>query len=149
MYHKILIPLDRSQESEGVLPLVGELLESDGELILLNIIPPGRTRSHGDAVILGSQQEEGDRNRAMVYLRSAASQLAEVSVKSCCAVMVSGSVAEGIVKFAEQENADLIMMFTHDRKGLAKMIRGSIAEKVQQRAPTEVRTVKRKELVPA
>ena len=38
-------------------------------------------------------------------------------------------------------------MYTHDRKGLAKLIKGSIAEKVKERATTEVRVVRPRELV--
>ena len=63
--------------------------------------------------------------------------------------MESDSVVEGIVYFAVREKTDLVLMYTHNRRGLAKMIRGSVAEKVQQRAPTEVRAVKSQELVQA
>jgi hypothetical protein len=37
-------------------------------------------------------------------------------------------------------------MYTHDRKGLAKLIKGSIAEKVQRRAPIEVKVFRPQEL---
>jgi CRP-like cAMP-binding protein len=47
-------------------------------------------------------------------------------------------VAKAITEFATNEDVDLIAMYTHDRKGLARLIRGSIAEKVQRRAPIEV-----------
>ena len=139
MYQKVLVPLDKSRESEGVLDAMSELVNPEGEAILLNISPPRRSTWMGEFVLLGSQQEEGDRNIAIDYLRSAAKQLAESSVKSRCEVTVSDSVAEGIVKFAEQENADLIAMFTQDRKGLARLVKGSVAKEVQRRATTQVR----------
>ena len=47
MYNKILVPLDLSEESEGVLPLVVDLLNPGGEGILLHVIPPGHARSIG------------------------------------------------------------------------------------------------------
>ena len=46
-----------------------------------------------------------------------------------------------------REGVDLIGMYTHDRKGLAKLIRGSIAEKVQRRAPIKVQVFRPRELV--
>ena len=52
------LTLDRSWESEGVLDKVLELTAPEGEATLLSIIPPGRTRSLGEIVLLASQQEE-------------------------------------------------------------------------------------------
>lgn len=40
---------------------------------------------------------------------------------------------------AAQEKADLIAMSTRDRKGLTRLVKGSIAAKVERKAPTEVR----------
>ena len=61
--------------------------------------------------------------------------------------MEADSVAQGIADFAAREEVDLIAMYTHDRKGLAKLIRGSIAEKVQERGLVAVRVFKPKELI--
>ena len=48
----------------------------------------------------------------------------------------------GIVRTAEQEGADLIVMATHGRTGLSHMILGSTAEKVVRHATVPVLTVK-------
>ena len=162
MYQTILVPLDRSPESEGVLPLVGELLESDGEVILLNIVAPVKPR---DLRLFGNARRAPDtfyhvhqfgllsaaraQKRALEYLGQVAARMGESASRCRGEVMESDSVVEGIVTFAVREKADLVLMYTHNRKGLAKMIRGSVAEKVQQRAPTEVRAVKSQELVQA
>ena len=63
-----------------------------------------------------------------------------------CEVVVSDSVADGIADIARREEVGLIAMYTHDRKGLAKLIKGSIAEKVQKRATTEVQVFRPREL---
>ena len=55
-----------------------------------------------------------------------------------CEVVVSKSVPERITVVAAQENGDLIAMYTHDRKGLDRLVKGSIAAKVERKAPTEV-----------
>jgi nucleotide-binding universal stress UspA family protein len=60
--------------------------------------------------------------------------------------MVWKSVPEGIASFADREGVEVIVMYTHDRKGLAKLIKGSIAEKVQRRAPIEVKVFRPQEL---
>jgi nucleotide-binding universal stress UspA family protein len=55
-------------------------------------------------------------------------------------------VAEGITGVAAQEKADLIAMYNHDRKGLAGLVKGSIAAKVERGEPTEVLVLKPTEL---
>ena len=147
MYQKILVPLDKSKEAEGVLPLVQELFAAGGEGILLHIIPPGRTRASGGFTVLASQEEEGERTRAMAFLKPIASRLDDSSRQWRCEVAVNSSVIKGIADFAVLEEVDLIAMYTHDRKGLAKLIKGSIAEKVQRKSLTEVRVFKPRELI--
>lgn len=150
MYDKVLVPLDRSAESEGVLDLLPELVNDGGQAVLLAVIPPGRTRSLGELVILGSQQEEEDRLRAMSYLQRVSRRLQEASgVASAAAVLVHNSVAAGIVAYAEQNEVDLISMYTHDRQGLARLVKGSVAREVERRASMPVRVFRPDELVAA
>ncbi len=147
MSQKILVPLDGSAEAERVLPLVRDLMTPESEVILFQVIPPGKSQKMGEHVLLGSEQEEAKRGESMAYLRRGINQLGETAGRWRCEVAVSGSVAEGIVDFAVREGVDLIGMYTHDRKGLAKLIRRSIAKKVQRRAPIEVQVFRPSELV--
>ena len=61
---------------------------------------------------------------------------------------VPSSVADQIVNIARREQVDLIAMYTHDRRGLAKIIKGSIAQRVKEKSPVEVRTFALRELEP-
>ena len=118
MYQNVLVPLDRSVESEGILDVVPELVSADGQATLLTVIPPGRTRSLGELVVLGTQQEEEDRSRALAYLNRIANRLKDNSVAATTAVVVNDSVPAAIVGYANGNSVDLISMFTHDRRGL-------------------------------
>ncbi len=53
-----------------------------------------------------------------------------------------GYAAEEIVKKAEEENADLIIMGTHGRKGIDRMLFGSVAENVVKNASQPVMTIR-------
>jgi CRP-like cAMP-binding protein/nucleotide-binding universal stress UspA family protein len=141
MYQKIVVPLDKSQECEGVLESIPQILDQTGEAILFHVIAPVRTKAVGDFVILGSQQEEDDRDRAMVYLEQISSQLEGASRACRCAVVVAASVSDAIANFAQQQEADLIAMYTHDRKGLARLMRGSVAREVERKSLVEVRVL--------
>lgn len=146
MYRKALIPLDGSKEAEEVFPLVKDELDPEGEVILTQVIPPTKTQMVGGHIILGSQQEEADRYEALSYLRSVSRQQEGEAGRWRFEVEVDNSVAEGIVRLASREGADLIAMYTHDRKLLARHIKRSIAREVQRRAGMEVRIFGTREL---
>ena len=146
MYRKVLVPLDDSEESRSVVNVLLSLIEDGGEAILLHVMPPGKTVTTGNFTVLASQMEEQERVRAMVHLYRLLNELRGASIKSSCAVVVSSSVAECIANFASQEGADLIAMYTHERTGLAKLLKGSVTADVKRRASVEVRAFGSSEL---
>ncbi len=146
MYQKVLVPLDGSAESEKVIGSIQDLLEPQTEVILLKVIPPMPGQKIGQVMMTSSEREEAERTKEMGYLRGVVRQLGGQTDRFRCQVAVSKSVAEGITGTATQEGVDLIAMYTHDRKGLARLIRGSIAKRVERGSPTEVRVFRPREL---
>ena len=57
-------------------------------------------------------------------------------------LVLAGYPAEEILRAAEKHHADLIVMGTHGRTGIDRIIFGSVAEKVVTAAPCPVLTVK-------
>lgn len=148
MYQKILVPLDGSSEAERVIGLAQSELVAKGACILLQVIPPAKNQRFGEHVILSTQQEEADRAAALDYLKSVAQQQSVQPAEWLFEVAISNSVAEEIVNVARREQVDLVAMYTHDRRGLAKIIKGSIAQKVKEISPVEVRAFPPRELEP-
>jgi nucleotide-binding universal stress UspA family protein len=64
-------------------------------------------------------------------------------------VLLEGDPAAEIVRFAQDMNMDLIVMGTHGRTGLERMLMGSVAEKVMRDANCSVLVVKLPRGVPA
>lgn len=56
--------------------------------------------------------------------------------------ILHGSSADEIVRFAKESDADLIVIGTHGRTGLAHVLLGSVAEKIVRRSPCAVLTVR-------
>jgi nucleotide-binding universal stress UspA family protein len=56
--------------------------------------------------------------------------------------LVDGSAASEIVRFAGLHRCDLIVLGTHGRTGIGRMLLGSIAEEAVRKAPCPVLTVK-------
>ncbi len=52
--------------------------------------------------------------------------------------VVAGDPAEEIIRYAQSEKIDMILMGTHGRKGLNKIVFGSVAERVVKSSPVPV-----------
>jgi nucleotide-binding universal stress UspA family protein len=63
----------------------------------------------------------------------------EVSFEHHC---VRGTPAREIIEFAKCKGVDLIVMASHGRTGLARLVMGSVAEEVTRKAPCPVLIVK-------
>lgn len=66
----------------------------------------------------------------------------QFSTDRVTAKVLSGHPDEEILKYAEDENIDLIVMGTHGRKGVDRLLFGSIAEKVVKTSKTPVMTIR-------
>ncbi len=56
--------------------------------------------------------------------------------------LLRGNAAQEIIRLAKDENAALIVMGTHGRTGLMRLLMGSVAEEVVRQAPCPVLTIK-------
>jgi nucleotide-binding universal stress UspA family protein len=65
----------------------------------------------------------------------------------CEAVLLSGAPAEQIVHAAGRRGADLVVLGTHGREGLPRLLLGSVAERVTRTCPVPVLTVPAEESV--
>lgn len=59
--------------------------------------------------------------------------------------VVNGYAAEEILHLAETSGSDLIIMGTHGRKGIDRILFGSVAEKIVKSSPVPVMTIRPKE----
>jgi nucleotide-binding universal stress UspA family protein len=57
-------------------------------------------------------------------------------------LLLVGDPASEIVRLAEEEGVDLIVLGTHGRTGLSRLLMGSVAEQIVRRAPCPVLTFK-------
>lgn len=56
--------------------------------------------------------------------------------------VVTGYAAEEIMRAADEEDADLIIMGTHGRKGIDRILFGSVAEKIVKSSKRPVMTIR-------
>jgi nucleotide-binding universal stress UspA family protein len=72
----------------------------------------------------------------------AESALEDVSDREHRVLVTSGHPARRIVEVAADQQADLLVIATHGRTGLRRMLLGSVAEQVIRQAPCPVFTVR-------
>ena len=89
----------------------------------------------------GPGVEEKLKKEAAGLLEKVKERAAEENVSCETIVHVGGQPHQFIVKEAKEKNIDMIVMGTHGRTGLKKLIMGSVAQKVIGYAPCSVLVV--------
>lgn len=142
MYTKILVPLDGSALAERALVQAEEIAKAAGaELILAQVVqaPLGQTPEAGTSEEVEAFRETAAQARA--YLGMIATRVTGAGVKVRFEV-VEGAAAAGILTLAHNEDVDMIVMSTHGRSGISKLVMGSVAEKVMLTTKRPVLLVK-------
>ena len=138
MFNKVLLPLDGTQQSEGVIPHIWPEIGPSTEVFLLQVLHPVKTQSLGGQVILGSQREAAERLESLTYLRGVARESGN-SERWQIGTVMADRASDGIVSYANENGIDAIFMFATERKGLAKLMKGNTCRGVQKHSPAEVR----------
>jgi len=130
MIDRILVALDGSKVAEQALPAAAGLAEKSGaEIVLLTAIAPAERWA--DAQTPGWEEEEQALARG--YLDSVARPFRDNGAAVRVRVLW-GRAGEMICEAADEENADLIVMTTHGRSGIRRMLLGSVADNVLRTA---------------
>lgn len=83
----------------------------------------------------------GAEERMEQFIEEMSSVAKELGVKEITHKVLMGDVAEQIVDYATEIQADMVIMGTHGYKGLEKIMFGSVADKVVRSALCPVTTI--------
>ena len=122
----ILVPLDGSTVAEAALaPAVALAREAGAKLVLLRAAE-AHTLPTADPI----QAQVDVMREAQEYLARARARVAGAGVTNVEVSAWYGPPVEAIVEAARYREADLIVMSSHGRSGVARLIMGSVAERV-------------------
>lgn len=143
---RILVPIDFSPSSRAALEYALFLAAPLGaELEALHVWEPqGYVGPDALALLpVGTGQPGWDQTRADVQ-REVEQLLAKAGARPrTAAVRVeAGEPSDTILRLAREGGADLIVMGTHGRTGLARLLIGSVAEAVLRRSSCPVLTIR-------
>jgi nucleotide-binding universal stress UspA family protein len=140
---RFLIPLDGSAHAEAILEPALALGEASGAAYtLLRVVGPVPVVGYdvfgyapaGTDVALAEQL----RQQAAAYLDRVAGRLCERGLEVRNHVVVNPSTAGAILTAADPRLADLVALETHGRGGPARLLLGSVADKVVRGAAAAV-----------
>ena len=134
---RILVALDRTPESEAVLPIVADIARSAGSTVrLLNVqpLPEAVVAEYGRVVAYQDQEMERVEASGELYLEGAEATLHGVPAER---VVRFGKPAEEILTEADAWDADLIVMAA-PTPGWLPWGGGRVTRQVSRRAPVPV-----------
>jgi nucleotide-binding universal stress UspA family protein len=141
-FKKILFPVDLSKVSAEIIPYVTTLARTfQADLHVLFVarifkyydtiyVPPVSIVEFEDKIVAGGQRR--------------LDEFVAEHLKDCCVSFVKvipGDPAEEIVRYIDAEGIDLVVMSTHGRKGLDRVLFGSVANHVVTNSSVPVMTV--------
>jgi nucleotide-binding universal stress UspA family protein len=142
MLHQFLLPLDGSPLAEQILEPVLDLARLiQAECTLFHAVEPLILPGYspvGYVANLDVQANEVLRGNAEQYLASIAQRAQAAGLTIHTKVVIDAQPAAGILRAAGQSGVDLIAMATHGRSGLARMLIGSVTDKVVRGAEIPV-----------
>ncbi|HEU5315531.1 MAG TPA: universal stress protein [Chloroflexota bacterium] len=125
---RVLVPLDGSPMSQEALPLARELAAGEGgALILTGIVKLEDERAIGPFYRPHVKEQ---RRTMREYLGRLCAEAGERGVAAHSVVGVEHDVATAIADLASVESADVIVMSTHGRGAIGRLLYGSIADRV-------------------
>jgi nucleotide-binding universal stress UspA family protein len=141
MYQRILVPTDGSELAAVAADAAISFAQAcGGEIVALSVAYPEPVLLSAEGAVAAGSEMGVDvlLEQAQQYV----GQLADVARKAgvgCTAFTAYGySPADEIVDMAERQHCDLIFIASHGRRGLSRLIAGSVTQRVLACSPVPV-----------
>ena len=156
MFTKVLVPLDGTEISEGIIPFITQLarglkmgvvlataVQLDARLVTYldrmadNLAEPVTGRERGNRPAASEQLKESLAREIKGRLEKLADKIALEGIPVEAAVDF-GSVSDTLIQMAQDSECDLIAMSTRGRGGVASGLLGSVTYNILQESPMPV-----------
>ncbi len=134
----ILFPTDFSEASTVAFQYAVEYARgSTGRLLIVHVQEPVHPLIGGEMAYIPPLENDLDRIKTMLQ-----NIIPDDPQLAYSHRLLQGDPASEIVKLAKAEHADLIVLGTHGRTGIGRLLFGSTAEQILRRAPCPILAVK-------
>ena len=145
MSRRVLHPTDFSKASNAAFARsLAEARESRGQLVLVHVMSPVIPMGAGEGYMSPSVYDQMSKSARAWAQKQMDRLLAKAKTARVRArgMLLEGMAHEQIVRAAKRQRADLIVMGTHGRTGVARFFLGSVAARVAATASCPVLTVR-------
>ena len=148
MFKRILVPLDGSSTSDRGLETALDLARTQGAVLcLLHVLDEHILAQYPEAGATATITEQflaSLRRNGRRILERASLKAKKRGVRSTSVLVdnIMRSVADVVIAQAKKTRADLIVMGTHGRRGMTRLVMGSAAEGVVRGTPVPVLLVR-------
>ncbi|REJ64833.1 MAG: universal stress protein [Planctomycetota bacterium] len=122
---RVVVPVDYSDESLAAVDVARSLVKDDGHLYVIHVLAP--VPSNNPELFWETETQEDRRVNCESALRERFAKNGESEVHVRASV---GDPGSEIAEYAEEIRADLIVLPSHGRTGLSRILIGSVAERV-------------------
>lgn len=145
MFRRILVPVDGSATAARGLAEAIQLAKDQGAKVrLIHVVDESQVLGVAEAGINTKELVAGlmKNGRAILDRAQRSAEKRGVQVESALYESMSGPAADAILREAKKWRADLIVMGTHGRRGIRRLVLGSDAEQVMRRTTVPVLLVR-------
>lgn len=145
-WQTILVPHDFSESANHAARIArDEAVAHGGKIILLHVIELPHQLDAASMVSDGEGRlvplQEYATARASMHLQELADKMTSEGIATTAMICV-GTPAEEIGRAVDESGADVVVMGTHGRTGIRKLIAGSVAERVVRTCNVPVLTIR-------
>ena len=141
-FKRVLFPVDLSESSDKIVPYVQAVAERFGAQI--HILFAARVFDHFTSIYVPhpsinkfeKELIDGAEKRLYEFVDQHFKEFPHTKTS-----VVAGDPSEEVLNYIKEHEIDLVIMGTHGRKGMDKIIFGSVAERVVKSAPVPVMVV--------
>lgn len=144
MYKHLLVPLDGSPPSEAALTQAIALARTCGSVVSVMMVydPFPYIAAAAEYGSYQVQLAEDLRREAEQTVNAACTRVRDAGLQVVSHVVEMQKVWQAVLDIAQSDRADLIVMGSHGRSGLDKLVMGSVTQRVLQHTQLPVLVVR-------
>lgn len=143
----VLVPLDGSPVAEQALPVGAALARRlRVPLHLVSVLEPTPVLATAEADFYGFELEPEGREALHQYLAGVQVAARQTQDLEVLGEVVAGAAAEALADYVEGHGIGLVVMTTHARKGLGRLVLGSVADRLLRQLDVPVLLLHPREL---
>ncbi|MCX2818872.1 MAG: nucleotide-binding universal stress UspA family protein [Methanobacteriota archaeon] len=148
MAEHVLVPVDGSEQSRKAFEwTVDEYEGEDARITVFNVVDLSDPEYFEKAVEMsgedvGEERYEGVLSETKNFLRRFVNEAEEAGIEASSDYAKGDSPSRGIVEYADEHDVDHVVVGSHGRSGVTRVLLGSVAENVTRRSPVPVTVVR-------